>query len=332
MDFRTDPETTAFARVLGAALGRAGAHGPAPGARKRDDDHQLWRTLGDLGLWSLAVPEALGGYGGTASQLTPLLREAGRHAAPQPVIESLVALYLLGLLPASQRRDAWLRAAMAGETVIVADVDGPLVNGAASAGGIVMADNGELWGLDRDEAQIREHDHVDPARRVARVARQDGTLLLGGTDAARLIAEASELGRLYAAAQLLGLAERMLELTVGYARVRTQFGRPIGSFQAVQHHLADVAIALELARPVVWRAANSVTHREVTARRDVAMAKVFANDAAAVAAKWSLFVHGAIGYTEEYALHSYLVQSLALQAEWGGSLSCRRVVEEALRA
>jgi alkylation response protein AidB-like acyl-CoA dehydrogenase len=121
------------------------------------------------------------------------------------------------------------------------------------------------------------------------------------------------------AAQLVGLADHMLTTTVDYAKERKQFGVPIGSFQAVKHHLADVALALEFARPLVYRAAWSIAHDDDDRSMHVDMAKARASEAASLAGRVALQVHGAIGYTTEYDLHLWMKRAWALAASWGDS-------------
>src|SRR5262249_21454273 len=117
------------------------------------------------------------------------------------------------------------------------------------------------------------------------------------------------------AAQLLGLGSALLDRSVGYAQQRTQFGAPIGSFQAVKHQLADVAVALDLARPLLFGAALALHSADAT--RDVSAAKVACTDAAYLAARTALQVHGAIGYTAEYDLALWLTKVRALVSAWG---------------
>jgi hypothetical protein len=128
---------------------------------------------------------------------------------------------------------------------------------------------------------------------------------------------------LAAAAQLMGLGHRMLEMTVGYVKERKQFGVPVGSFQAVKHQLADSLKELAFARPAVWRAAVTMTPR------DVSMAKAMASDAAAFVARRALQCHGAIGYTVEYDLHRYLKQTWVLARSFGDAAFHRdRIAKE----
>jgi alkylation response protein AidB-like acyl-CoA dehydrogenase len=121
----------------------------------------------------------------------------------------------------------------------------------------------------------------------------------------------SDRASLAGAAQLVGLGQRMLDMTVEYVKQRQQFGVPIGSFQAVKHQLADSLKELAFARPAVWRAASTFEPR------DVSMAKAMASDAASFVARRALQCHGAIGYTVEYELHRFLKQTWVLARSFG---------------
>jgi alkylation response protein AidB-like acyl-CoA dehydrogenase len=126
-----------------------------------------------------------------------------------------------------------------------------------------------------------------------------------------------DLGALMSAAQLVGLAEAMLDQAVEYAKVRTQFGQPIGGFQAVKHQLANCAVAIEFARPVLARAAVALEQGEPGASLHVSHAKVAASDAATGTAETAIQVHGAMGYTYEVDLHFWMKRSWALTGAWG---------------
>jgi alkylation response protein AidB-like acyl-CoA dehydrogenase len=121
------------------------------------------------------------------------------------------------------------------------------------------------------------------------------------------------------AAVLLGLAERMLDMAVAYAKERQQFGRAIGSFQAVKHRLADSMVMIELARPVVYAAAWSLARSPLDCSASVALAKLFANRAADCAARQALQVHAGMGFAAEHDLHLWLKRSKALEFASGGS-------------
>jgi alkylation response protein AidB-like acyl-CoA dehydrogenase len=120
-----------------------------------------------------------------------------------------------------------------------------------------------------------------------------------------------------AASQLVGLARAILQLAVDYAKVRRQFGKPIGAFQAVQHHLVDALLKLEFAAPAVHRAAWELEQDTADAELAVRAAKLFASEAADLASRKSLQVHGAIGYTLEHDLHLWMKPAWVLSASWG---------------
>jgi alkylation response protein AidB-like acyl-CoA dehydrogenase len=117
---------------------------------------------------------------------------------------------------------------------------------------------------------------------------------------------------------------------VSYAKQRTQFGRVIGSYQAIKHKLADVHIALELARPLVFGAALSLGEHSPDTARDVSAAKVAAAEAGLLAARSALQTHGAIGFTQEHDLSLLLLRVQALRSAWGDPTTHRRRVLEAL--
>jgi alkylation response protein AidB-like acyl-CoA dehydrogenase len=142
-------------------------------------------------------------------------------------------------------------------------------------------------------------------------ARSSGAGVL--TDDPALVRAARLRAGLALAAELVGLGRRMLELTVAYVKQRHQFGAPVGSFQAVKHHLADALLGLEFAAPEVLAAAWAVQHDE-DAERAVDAAVVLAAEAAHDAGRAAVQCHGAIGYTVEYELHRYLKRAWALEA------------------
>ena len=174
-------------------------------------------------------------------------------------------------------------------------------------------------------------DAVDRSRRLFTVDRTGVGAGLAPVVARREgAALAFDRGALGTAAQLVGLARRMIDLTVEYTKERTQFGVPIGSFQAVKHHMADARIALEFARPLVYRAAWALTEGESTRAVDVSMAKAQASDAAVLAARQALQCHGAIGYSFEYDLHLYMKRAWALAGSWGDAAWHRARVGRAI--
>ena len=145
-------------------------------------------------------------------------------------------------------------------------------------------------------------------------------------DVPSLLSLARERATLGTAAELVGCARRMLDMTVQYAKDREQFGKPIGAQQAVKHRLADALIAQEFARPLVYKAAWSLQTSAPELEVDVSMAKIYAGEAARFVAKQALQVHGAIGYTIECDLHMWMKRAWALAAAHGDTAHHRERV------
>src|SRR5262249_53392471 len=130
-------------------------------------------------------------------------------------------------------------------------------------------------------------------------------------------------GAVASAAELVGLARQMLEVTVEYAKTRKQFGKPIGSFQAVKHHLADAHVAVEMAAPAAYRAADALAHGEPDRSTRASTAKALAADAAQLVARKALQCHGAIGYAFENDLHMWMKRAWARSIDWGDAAAHR---------
>lgn len=307
---------------------------PAAALRARWDgdvahDPDLWRALVDLGVVASTAPEDLGGLGLREIDLEPLLEESGRVALAEPLLETTaVAVPLLAALDDVRSREA-LASIVDGAVLATVVFDDDLVL-AADAAALVLHLTSEQISLHEAGALTLERQpSVDGARHLFRVTWNGaGVVLASGPDAASIRDLAWQRGALGAAAQLVGLADHMLDVTVAYVQERKQFGVPIGSFQALKHHLADSLLRAELAKPVVRNAAYSITDGAPTAARDVAAAKAAASDAALHVARTALQCHGAIAYTVEYDLHLWMKRAWALAATWGDARHHRTVVAE----
>jgi alkylation response protein AidB-like acyl-CoA dehydrogenase len=299
------------------------------GARSAPDDvSRVWTALGEMGVLGLAVPEQHGGLGLAELDWVLLAEETGYAALPHPFVETVsVAGPLLARLGDPGARLAGL---VAGELTITAQFDdSTLVPFGQSADVFLLRCDDGLHVVGRDEAMCAPMDSVDGSRRLAQLTSEPGgSPLLAHHDGE--LDRAFDRGALGTAAQLLGLGRRMLDMTVGYVKERHQFGVPVGSFQAIKHHLADVALLLTFAAPAVHRAAYSLATDAPTSGRDVSMAKAMASDAARLAARQSLQCHGAIGYTVEYDLHLFLKRAEALARTWGDAAWHRRRIATGL--
>jgi alkylation response protein AidB-like acyl-CoA dehydrogenase len=274
----------------------------------------LWGELTALGVPGILAPEGHGGLGLTELELVLVLEESGRFALPEPIVDTAaVAIPLLR----DAKAQTLLESVVRGATVAVGLAGAPFVEGVDSAHIVLLEHGGEIHALEPDALSLQPGASIDGARRLFRVGGTpaDSTRLAG--PAPRLLRQARDRGAAATAAQLVGLARAMLTRTVEYVKTRHQFGKPVGSFQAVKHHLADALVAVEMAAPVVYRAAYSLAHADPQASSHASMAKAMASDAAELVARKALQCHGAIGYAYEGDLHIWMKRVWALSAAWG---------------
>jgi alkylation response protein AidB-like acyl-CoA dehydrogenase len=315
--FDLDDQQRDFASSLDGALGaadvpaavRAWAAGDTGPGRK------VWATLTELGVTALVVPERYDGIEAHPVDLVVAAERLGYWGVPGPVTESVA---VAPILLADDERSAGLAS---GELIATVAMPPhvPRAVDADTASLILVAGEGEV----RDGTAGEQHQSVDPARRLFDVTAS-------GDAAPADTARAFEFGALATAAQLVGAGQAMLDGSVSYAKQRTQFGRVIGSYQAIKHKLADVHIAVELARPLVYGAALSLGERSPHTSRDVSAAAAAAAEAALLSARSSLQAHGAIGFTQEHDLSLLLLRVQALRSSWGDATWHRRRVLEGL--
>ncbi len=295
---------------------------------ENDGSESLWPQLAELGLTGMTVPEEHGGLGMSALDFVLLAEECGYVALPEPLVHNvLVVAPLLASLGGDLAAN-WLPKIAAGEAQVAV--------GLAEAGLVADADRADLLLLQRDgwlhamapgDATLSRNESVDPSRRLFAVEFEKEAAV--SAEFAQL-ARAFDHGALGAAVESLGLAQRMVDLSVAYTSDRQQFGKPVGSFQAVKHHMANVAVRLEYARAPVYRAAWSLAQGLAEAAVQVSHAKLAACEAAALAAKHSIQVHGAMGYTWEVDLHIYMKRAWALAGAWGDTGFHKQRVADAL--
>jgi len=285
-----------------------------------------WAALADMGVVGLTVPDDFGGLGFGLVDLVLLLEEAGRSGLPEPLLETTaLAAPLLAGAP-GQRAGAlkaqWLPAIAAGDAVVAVGTS-PETSVIAVAGArlLLLERQGELHVVPAEATVQVAGAALDGARRPAQVSWEPSpdTLLLSGSDASVSLAALDDRAAMSGGAVLLGVADRLITMTAAYAVDRVQFGAPIGSFQAVKHHLANALIRLEFARPAVYRAAWSIDHGDPDASGHASMAKALASDAATGAARTALQIHGAIGYTWEHDIHLWMKRAWSLAAAWGSA-------------
>jgi alkylation response protein AidB-like acyl-CoA dehydrogenase len=318
MKFDLDEQQRDFAASIDAALGAADVPSAirAWSAGDTSPGRKVWSTLADLGVTALLVPEEHDGIGAHPVDLAVACERLGYWCVPGPIAESVAVAPIL--LAADGERGAALAS---GELIatVAAPPRQPRAVNADFAGLILAAADGHA----NTAAAADSHESVDPSRRLFDVVES-------GDPWAADVDRAIEFGALATAAQLIGAGQSMLDQSVEYAKQRTQFGRVIGSYQAIKHKLADVHIALELARPLVYGAALSLGACSPDTARDISAAKVATAEAALLAARSALQTHGAIGFTQEHDLSLLLLRVQALRSAWGDPTAHRRRVLEEL--
>ncbi|MGB8389525.1 acyl-CoA dehydrogenase family protein [Mycobacterium sp.] len=317
MKFALDEQQRDFAASIDAALGAADLPGAVRAWSTGDiaPGRKVWEQLADLGVTALAIPEKFDGLDAHPVDLVVALERLGRWCVPGPVAESIAVAPVLLATDDQGDRCSGLAS---GELIVTVALppQTPRAVDADTAGLVLLASEDTGNGVSEGTVGAR-HESVDPSRRLYDVTAT-------GESWQADVKLAFEFGALATAAQLVGAAEALLNTAVEYAKQRTQFGRVIGSYQAIKHKLADVHIAIELARPLVYGAALSLQPRDVSA------AKAAASEAGLLAARSALQTHGAIGFTQEHDLSLWLLRVQALRSAWGTPEAHRRRVLEAL--
>ena len=290
-----------------------------------------WQEMADLGWLGIHLPEEHGGAGAGLSELVVVLDELGRQVAPGPYLPTVLASAVIARCGSDEQRAYFLPGLADGSVVAalalggsltltdgVLDGDGGIVLGGAGADLVLLRAGEDLVALPRgaDGLTLRGAKDLDPSRRSARVTVssvgvRDNDVLAGAVPRARSLA------RTLGAAEAVGVMAACTDAAVAYAKERVQFGRTIGTFQAVKHHCADLLVAAELATAAVWDAArasaDSVDEFDLVA----AMAAQLAFAPAVRSAQMNIQLHGGIGFTWEHDAHLYLRRALVLNGLLG---------------
>ena len=292
----------------------------------------IWRALASIGAVGALVPEMAGGLGLDLNALPPVAERLGHCALPAPAVETLaVAAPLL-----AEAGHPALPEVLSGAALVTAQLAESMRPGLLVPFGrvaeyvLLRADDGGLRLFERGALDAEPVPAVDGSRHLVRLATRPagGTLLADPAEPGTVAAW--HRGVLGTAAVLVGLADRMLSMTVDYVKVRKQFGVPVGSFQAIKHRLADALVSVEFARPAVLAAAWAQAACAADAADQTSVAKALASDAAVAVARAAIQSHGAIGYTTEYDLHLYAKRAWALARSWGSADWHRHRLAEAL--
>ncbi len=301
-----------------------------------------WKELAELGWPGVIVPEEHGGLGLGAVELVVIHEEIGYALAPSPLLSTLSAALVLNAAGTAEQKQRWLPALATGEqraTLAVWEehsgapdrselevADGHAtgtkiaVPDAASAQVVVVSgQDGRHYLVETggDGVEIVAQKPLDPTRKLYTLRLTDSPAQeLGAPDKDRL-AHAYATIITAIAAENVGVAQRALEMAVAYAKDRRQFGRPIGSYQAVSHRCAQMLLEVEGARSLCYWAGWALEHEPQTALKAASMAKAYASDAGFRVSASALQVHGGIGFTWEHDLHFFLKRARANSHSFG---------------
>ncbi|MCV7179288.1 acyl-CoA dehydrogenase family protein [Mycolicibacterium sphagni] len=285
-----------------------------------------WSVLADAGWTGLEVPEHLGGAGATFSEVAVICEEMGRAASANSFLGSAVlAAGVVNALAPSDTRDTLLTEIAAGSTrVAVAFEPFEFVPDAEGADRIlIVTDDGVV----ETDVTVTPQPVLDETRRLAIVTAKGGSVAcvhhFDGYPQAQ-IRRVRDRAATAVACDSLGLSEAMLAATVAYAKVRRQFDRPIGSFQAVKHACADMYVAISVSRQLVNAAVRAVAEDQPDAGVKAAMAKSYACSAAVDVAGKAMQLHGGIGYTWESGIHVYLKRAALNRSLFGSPTTYRK--------
>ncbi len=315
-------------------------------AEQRRLDEDLWRELGELGWPGIAVAEQYGGQGLGLVELAILCEELGRSVAPVAFLPTVLAALVIEQAGSAEQRERWLPGLASGGTLgaLAIERDGvaELALGAPGAQVLVLAQEGDSRarvyapeGLDAADAQegsderegldqregleragvVERVDSIDPTRPTARVTvPADAGEALGGDVEAGL-----DRALVAVSAELVGVCERALDMTVAYVKERKQFGVPVGSFQAVSHRCAQMLLDTERARSATSYAAWAADADPEHLPEAAAMAKASASQAGVEVTTSAIQAHGGIGFTWEADVHWLYKRALLDASLLGGA-------------
>lgn len=284
-------------------------------------DEELWSTLCEqIGVAALNVPEEHDGFGASLFETAVVLEELGRSLAPTPLLSSLVTSEALLAGADDDAKARLLPRIAAGEVAAFVDGDGPVLDGDLAAIVVVATDDGLFELTDAETAWIPS---MDQTIRLAEVTG-GSTTRIGDGPAAR--ERARLVGAVGCAALAAGLSARALEMTVAYSQERVQFGRPIGSFQALKHRMADMLVLAEMSRSASWAASYAAATGADDAEELAHVAKSYCCEAASTIAGETIQLHGGIAITWEHDAHLVFKRAHALSQLFGAPHEHRAAV------
>jgi acyl-CoA dehydrogenase len=303
------------------------------------DPDELWKAVAEHGWLAVLIPEEYDGIGLGLLDAAVLARCWGEGCVPGPLLPTLVAAEAIRLGGTDAQKQEWLPKVAAGEVKLAPAFFGIISNNTSNLSGtiehveyadkvdrlVVAAEDGTLFLVDPKAAgvTITPRDALDRSTRLARVTL-DG--VEGEQLAEPVLDQVLARGAVLAANDLAGVARVALDRTVDYDKTREQFGRPVGSFQALKHALADLHVAVTMAGHAGWYAAHAVDAQLPDATLAVSVAKAKCSDAAVEATAKMIQFHGGIGYTWEHDAHLFFKRAKRLEYQYGNAAAHREKV------
>ena len=283
-------------------------------------DEGIWKEICDLGWPGIAISEEYGGQGLGAVELIILMEEFGYACAPVPFIANAYAGAIIETAGSDEQKQRWLPGIASGEergaAELACDPD-PIVGAAGGTVVIALADGEGAKLVETGDAKLEKLDLIDTTRAYYRVLADGGDPLPGD------IAAAGSAGHVAMAAELVGVAQRALDMAVEYAKERQQFGRPIGAYQAVSHRLAEMLWEVEEARSLTYYAAWCADAQPEALPLAASMSQARASDTANSVTHNAIQVFGGIGFTWEHDVH-FLLKRARVGSQMMGSASTHR--------
>ena len=284
---------------------------------KKSFNLDRWQSLFELGVLNSNLPEDKDGLGMNQVTLALMVEEIGYAGLPEPAAEQTFLVNdLISILPKNISKAIEDSFDAGAKFISLAHPSAPNPLFLNESAGLILFDDSECKFITKDDMDFEMIPSNDPSREIYKI-NSIKNAISSTENFEELNSAVSARGALMTAALLIGLAQKMIDLSSAYALDRTQFGKPIGSFQAVKHMLADVAVRIEFAKPAVYRAAYSLSENNPKSALHCAHAKLMSAQAAELACKNSIQVHGAMGYTWEMDLHIYMRKAWSMMACWG---------------
>jgi alkylation response protein AidB-like acyl-CoA dehydrogenase len=330
MEFAFSEEQQELASTVRSLLGRRADSRAVREAVESDSgyDESLWQTLCEqIGAAALGIPEEYDGAGFALFESLIVLEELGRSLAPSPLLASLITAEAILAGADEDAKKRLLPRLAAGEVAAFADgaEAGSVLEGDRATVLVVATDHG-LFEVDPDSAEREWTPTMDQTIRLATVhADTTSATRIGDGPAAR--ERAALVGAVGVAALQAGCAARALEMTVAYSKERVQFGRPIGSFQALKHRMADMLVLLEMSRSASWAASYAVSTGADNAAQLAHVAKSYCSDALSHIAGETIQLHGGIAITWEHDAQLVFKRAHALAQLFGQPHEHRALID-----